>query len=645
MHTVQNSETTRFLLAATLLAVGLCGCQIPKRAALEPQYVQVREIDGKWWFVRGDDRFIERGCNVVAPVDGTPAEKGPRYNVLPKYNNDEAAWARDAADRLRAWNFNTAAGWSHECIYTNVPIYHTRVIWLGPWGNRDSRLIDVFSSGYSQAVYRLAAREVSPHASNEYLIGWFANNELPWYGEKGWPSDPDVSILSRYMRLPPKAPGKSKAVEFLKERYQGDFEAFAKNWDTPADSFDELLKYRTIKPRIRESKKDAIAWSGVVADQYFRLCSDALRKYDPNHLFLGVRFAERAYEPIMEACGRYADVVSVNHYRKNGMLDTKKLGAISALAKKPIMITEFSWRAMENSSGCPNALGADVTVPTQQDRADRFRTYATNLLAQPYIVGYDWFMYHDQPPNGRFDGENSNYGLVDINDNFYTTLLGTITEINGRAHELRLLSDTPMPTYDPAILADYKDITVRDADKPLEKPVVIIDSSSTFEGWGDFPRGAEIAAEKTDQDTVKITVKPGKGWGCGVTFQPVESLPKNPDGSVSVTGASKAVVRLSAPAGAKFSLGIQESGHGGLDAQNYSGHGNADGESYVSRDIPAGDGMQDYVFDPTQMEPSSAYGNQRGNFTVDTDAISQCHIYFAGKQREFEVELESVRFE
>ncbi len=640
------------VLGATALAAAwLCGCQVPKQVEkpVGPKYVRIEKADGRYWFVRGDERFLSLGVNVVEPMQTEPQgfslpKDGRFYNALAKFKGDKAAWARDAAERLRSWNFNTAAGWSDDALFTNSTLYFTRVVNLGEWGHRDSRLIDVFSDKYAAEVDQRAAREVSPFATNEYLIGFFINNELPWYGEHGWASSPTISLLSRYMHLPEKAPGKIRLAEFLQGVYANDFNAFLANWDVKASSFDELLKMRQILPRTRTAKKDVIAWAGIVAEQYFKLCSAAVRQYDPNHLILGSRFSERAQEPVMVACGKYCDAISVNHYRKTGFFDDRQVGAIAALTGKPILITEFSWRAMENSSGCSNSKGADVTVKTQRDRVDCFRRYAANALAQPYLIGYDWFCYHDQPPAGRFDGENSNYGLVDIHDNFYTELVGAITEVNGRASDLHLHSQTPFPAYDPAVLADYREVTVAGADKPRAEPVVFLDGSSEFEGWGDFAHGSSIQIAPTGGQFV-ISVKPAGGWGCGVTFKPASSLALNEDNSVNVAGASRIVVVATAPAGAKFSAGINESGVGPTENQQFDGFGEADGEAYNHADIPAVAGRHEYVFELRQMDPNTGYGNQRGNLAIDTEAISTIHIFFPGSQSPFEMTLESIRLE
>jgi hypothetical protein len=94
------------------------------------------------------------------------------------------------------------------------------------------------------------------------------------------------------------------------------------------------------------------------------------------------------------------------------------------------MLTEFSFKAMD--SGLPNTRGAGQPVKTQQDRADNFDTYVTELIKLPYAVGFHWFEYTDEPAEGRFDGENSNYGLVNIKDETWETLTKRMCEVNAR---------------------------------------------------------------------------------------------------------------------------------------------------------------------------------------------------------------------
>jgi hypothetical protein len=52
------------------------------------------------------------------------------------------------------------------------------------------------------------------------------------------------------------------------------------------------------------------------------------------------------------------------------------------------------------------------------------------------VVGYHWFEHADQPAEGRFDGENSNFGTVTIEDNVYAELTEAMTRLNAAAEQI-----------------------------------------------------------------------------------------------------------------------------------------------------------------------------------------------------------------
>src|SRR5262249_5869819 len=81
---------------------------------------------------------------------------------------------------------------------------------------------------------------------------------------------------------------------------------------------------------------------------------------------------------------------------------------------KPVIIGEFYMSARNNRSGNQNSRGVFPVVPTQKERAAGFRRTLEALLTYPYVIGADWFQYFDEPMHGRYDGENFNFGLVDI---------------------------------------------------------------------------------------------------------------------------------------------------------------------------------------------------------------------------------------
>lgn len=113
------------------------------------------------------------------------------------------------------------------------------------------------------------------------------------------------------------------------------------------------------------------------------------------------------------------------------------LDEIARLTAKPMMITEFSYRAAD--SGLPNSFPPVYEVlATQAERADRYESYMDRVLARPYLVGAHWFEYVDEPAEGRFDGENDNFGIVDIRDDEYAELAERMRAVNTAMYATRI---------------------------------------------------------------------------------------------------------------------------------------------------------------------------------------------------------------
>jgi hypothetical protein len=84
--------------------------------------------------------------------------------------------------------------------------------------------------------------------------------------------------------------------------------------------------------------------------------------------------------------------------------------------------------------GLPNTKGGAIPVPNQRARADGYERYVTQALNVPCVVGLHWFQYTDQPVLGRaLDGENSNYGVVDNDDEPHFELVTRMSQVNARA--------------------------------------------------------------------------------------------------------------------------------------------------------------------------------------------------------------------
>jgi hypothetical protein len=209
-------------------------------------------------------------------------------------------------------------------------------------------------------------------------------------------------------------------------RIYPSLDTFNERWGTRYASYEDVLNETTESPQAEELGALQSHFLRTVAAEYFRVCAEAIRRYDPNHLILGCRFAGYAPPEVVQSMGDAVDVVSYNNY--DFLPPVEKLRQIHEWTGKPILLTEFSFKAMD--SGLPNTRGAGKPVATQQERAEHFDQYVTALLDLPFAVGFHWFEYADEPAEGRFDGENSNYGLVDIHDEPWAILTERMRSVN-----------------------------------------------------------------------------------------------------------------------------------------------------------------------------------------------------------------------
>ncbi len=614
--------------------------------SVKSEYVSVAKKFDRFWLAGPNGAMLGSGVSCVQPLDWAAKPGSRKYDALAQCGGDKKKWIDEAVSRLKEWNFNVIAAWSDDDLcMSDSGLFHTKVVWYGGYrSDKDMRLVDVFSDGYAAKIAETGLKEVVPFARNKSLIGFFINNELPWYGECGWPTGNDASLVARYMELPEGDPGKKRLCEFLKSYYKSDFAKFKEVWDVQAPSFEELASHVKIRPLAGESVLAASEWAGIVAEKYFSLCEDDVRKNAPNHLVLGCRFAGRPPRPVLEACGRHSDIVSINLYRKDGSFDENLTGAIFELTGKAVWISEFSWRATENSSGCPNKKGAEVLVKTQKERADAYEKYVSHAVSLPFVVAYDWFQYYDQSPEGRsYDGEDSNYGLVDIHDKPYSELVSAAKKVNAEASKLHLQGSREKQIYPLEILADFKPVKLAESEKPLSAPILFADSASPCAIWGD--KSVPYKMEK-DPGRNSFIIDTENGWGAGISFKPGKNLALNKDGSANLSGARQIRIRFKSDKSVKFRIGVHESGHAAPGAQVYQGENDADGESYSSWGAETGSGeIEERIFRLSDFAPNLHYGNQRGNMLVNTGAIDEMLISFPGTGIKGEFELISMTVE
>jgi len=344
-------------------------------------------------------------------------------NLLRKYG---AQWETQSAElahrRLRSWGMNTIANWSDPEIYRLQKTPYTATLHArgkplqgseGYWGKFD----DVFDPEFPASLRRAMAGQKDGSAGDPWCIGYFVGNELSWGNE--------TSLAVGTLCSPPEQAAKKVFVEDLRQKY-GTIERLNQAWGTDHASWDALLQ-STTPPELKKAHDDLAAFYTKTAEQYFRICREAVKEVAPNQLYLGCRFAW-ANDLAIRAAAKYCDVVSFNRYRRS-LSDLRLPEGVD----KPVVIGEFHFGALDRG------MFHTGLVPTanQQERAAAYTAYVRSALESPAIVGTHWFQYGDQATTGRSDGENYQIGFLDVCDTPYPETIQASREVGAEMYRCR----------------------------------------------------------------------------------------------------------------------------------------------------------------------------------------------------------------
>lgn len=384
---------------------------------------------GVWWFVdpRGEP-MVSLG---VSDIPSGPNREqydpaNPGYAAFRYYSSTDE-WIKSVRRNLKEWGFNTVGAWGDPGLAVD-DLPETRVLHWGsglhvPW-------CDLFADDFQKQIEVFAERDVAPQRNNTKLIGWFTDNELQWYAD---------TIFHFHLHNKQQTHTREKLIDLLREHYRNDFDALRKDFVVgQATSFAELGREGTVQLVPDGHGIQLInRFTFLVAEHYYRVVHDAIRKHDQNHLILGDRYMSYCPPEVARAAGPYLDVISTNFDWPDwvtGELPTHYLKMLHDESGKPVLITEWYVAARENRSGNRNRGVSFTIVQTQDQRAATAERRLGELLNEPYVVGAHWFRYADEPTNGRpSDGEDFNFGLVDIHDQPYDKLVEAMKRANRQA--------------------------------------------------------------------------------------------------------------------------------------------------------------------------------------------------------------------
>jgi hypothetical protein len=381
-----------------------------------------KKIGDRWWLVDPEGGlYLNKAVVAVTPMGGTNA--GAAFKE--KFGS-HSNWVAGTASLLHSLGFNGLGAWSDSDRLRQAahPLVYTR-IWnfMSSYGQKrggtyqqsghigyPKDCIFVFDPEFEKFcdsyAERLAATKDDP-----WLLGHFSDNEMPFKRD----------AIINYLELPEKDPGHQAALAWLQARHG---------------------LQATAKDVTGQDRKDFLA---LVTDRYYGIVAKAIKKYDPNHLFLGSRFndGELNYPEVFKSAGAYVDVMAVNYYR-TWTPSPEKLAMWSRESGRPILITE--WYVKGADSGLPNYSGAGWIVKSQLDRGLFYQNFTLGLLESKVCVGWHWFKYSDNDPsepNTDPSNRDANKGIVNFRYEPYSALLDAMKLLNDRVYVLADYFDRP----------------------------------------------------------------------------------------------------------------------------------------------------------------------------------------------------------
>jgi len=380
-------------------------------------FFYAKKIDGRWYNIDPDGNLYIN----VGMVNISPGASDRSKTALNDVYGSRSNWAEETNSLLRKNGFNAMGAWSDNALMTNTaeqtkkPLSYTIIKnFMSDYGKKrggtfqesghmgyPDRTIFVFDPQWP-AFCDEYAKQLTATKDDKNLYGYFSDNELPF----------ERLTLDRYLdKKDSTDPGCVAAKQWLRDRG---------------------VARASITDSIRNE------FLGVVAEKYFSSVAKAIKKYDPNHLYLGSRLHsyEKKVRQVFEAMGKYVDVFAINYYREWTPVaeDMKNWELWSG---KPFIITE--WYVKGEDSGMPNFSGAGWMVRTQEDRGLFYQNFTLGLLESKSCVGFHWFKYQDNDPTNKdVDPSNTdaNKGIMSWNYEPYEALISKMKQVNTQIYQL-----------------------------------------------------------------------------------------------------------------------------------------------------------------------------------------------------------------
>ncbi|MFY0654828.1 MAG: hypothetical protein JXQ96_22540 [Cyclobacteriaceae bacterium] len=379
-------------------------------------FFYVKKIDSRWWVIDPQGYYyFNIALNSIKPGG---SERNQRV-LKAKYDSKEN-WMKETIFLLQENGFTCAGSWSDAELISeannkldNPFTYCVNLNFMSKYGKvrggtyqlpghvgYPKNAIFVFDPEF-EAFCDQHAQQLEAKKNDPNIFGYFSDNEMPF----------KINSLENYYSLPEEEPGHKAAVKWMKDRG---------------------IKLENITDQHRQE------FLSLVAEKYFSIVSKSIKKYDPNHMYIGARFysSEKNQPAFMKTVGKYLDIVSNNYYGK-WTPDQTDMDNWANWTGKPFIITEYYTKGED--SGMGNTSGAGWIVRTQRDRGLFYQNYNLALIESKNCVGWHYFKYQDNDPTAKgVDPSNvdSNKGIVNNDYEVWKPMIVKMNELNNQVYQI-----------------------------------------------------------------------------------------------------------------------------------------------------------------------------------------------------------------
>ncbi|MGN7401952.1 hypothetical protein ACTHO0_19040 [Cytobacillus praedii] len=393
-------------------------------------FISVRKIDNVWWLIspKGSP-FISLGINHVDPhyllaeynKEHTLKEYGEDFvDVENNFNiNGKGAnkWIEDVKKDFHAWKFNSFG----QAI--NIPLekisddfYYIETIIVEPFDSYEN-FPDVFSETFEKKLSEKVYQVCEKNKFNKNLIG-YGFIDIPAIKEEVGVirenaikinhkdrrsqlfaslllkknqkniSSPFHPCVIKFQRQQAGTSGKKQWIKLLKDKYitpQKAGEVYGLLSVSKWSDLEKQVEWQT-PVDINNAKEDNELMLTKIAEKYYSLHYQYIRKYDPNHLILGDKLnGNKDHIPnyLFPIIKKYLDVILVEAF--SHFSDHKELlWEIYSHTNKPIILGDSSFAAIQENQ----IYTKGVIVNSQNEVGNAYMDYMKDIMSVPFIVGW-----------------------------------------------------------------------------------------------------------------------------------------------------------------------------------------------------------------------------------------------------------------